>query len=150
LSGRIPLVWTFHDEFPVTLTGPYDLERVMARDEIDRRWSDHGAFYAAHPAFAAREENVGASRAQANCDHYTFEWMADLAADCGRFSAFRFNHIPNGMRLSEPSRNTHRQSRARQHTELAREPQHIVMLVCGTPGQPFQGASGLDGGTGLS
>ncbi|MHB1155895.1 MAG: glycosyltransferase [Phycisphaerales bacterium] len=45
LSMRIPTVWSFHDEWPITFGLPYDLSRYMTIAEINRRYGTRRSLY---------------------------------------------------------------------------------------------------------
>lgn len=129
LAERIPLVWTFHDEWPVTLMAPYDLSRVMPADEIDRRWGKLGGFHPQHPVAKRVVRFITPRLARPSAIICPSQWLAKLARDQGRYPGVPIHHVPNGMPFLDVPQTQQSRIEARDALGVPRDAKVILMVA---------------------
>lgn len=138
VARRIPLVWTFHDEWPMTLGPTYDLTRVFSVDEIDRRFGPDNDLRPgtrlmdrSRPVWA---RTVPVPAAIITASHY----IAGLAGADPRYGGVPIHVLPYGLALLDcPAINLPRAD-ARRRLGLP-QGARVVLLIANFLHSPFKG-----------
>jgi glycosyltransferase involved in cell wall biosynthesis len=138
LSQRIPMVWTFHDECPVTLTGPYDLERVMDRKAIIERWGPDQAYYSSHPKARWIEGFCSRRLPHPAAIICPSRWLANLAEQCSQYPGVPIHHVPHGLSFMHLPQTKLDRAEARQALRVPLEAK-VVLIVAAHLGSPYKG-----------
>ena len=136
LSQRVPVVWTFHDEWPVTGGVSYDLSRFRA--PLDRRrCSRHIGF---ERDFRARlvERRLEAFPITVRTAVTPSHWLCERARASGRFPGTTLQVVRYGLSLlDEPSRRTPRDEARRRLSIAAGD--RVILLIASTLGVAYKG-----------